>query len=62
MNFLRCHDHIFSDHPQPNKDKGANDNGNPDSVTDAANRRQAATDELMLERFRKRERQRLIRR
>ncbi|KAI3449314.1 hypothetical protein Pfo_005979 [Paulownia fortunei] len=60
------HDHIFSEHPQLYKDKGADDNGlesrNPDSVADAASRRQAATDEFMLERFRKRERQRLIRR
>ncbi|EYU46891.1 hypothetical protein ABFS82_04G000400 [Erythranthe guttata] len=51
---------------QLQKDKGANDNGvesrKPDSVADGATRRQAATDEIMLNRFRKRERQRLIRR
>lgn len=33
-----------------------------DSITDVAVRRQAATDEFMLERFRKRERHRVMRR
>ncbi|KAK6123332.1 hypothetical protein DH2020_042927 [Rehmannia glutinosa] len=57
---------LRKEHPQLYKDKGADDNGlesrNPDSAADAASRRQAATDEFMLDRFRKRERQRLIRR
>ncbi|KAL8459744.1 hypothetical protein ACS0TY_036177 [Phlomoides rotata] len=58
---------LRKEHPQQYKDKGTHDTGlesrHPaDSVTDAASRRQAATDEFMLERFRKRERQRQIRR
>ncbi|GFP93647.1 uncharacterized protein c9orf78 [Phtheirospermum japonicum] len=62
---------LRKDHPQLYKDKSAEDNNkngpesrNPESVgaADGANRRQAATDEFMLNRFRKRERQRLIRR
>ncbi|PIN00524.1 hypothetical protein CDL12_26972 [Handroanthus impetiginosus] len=57
---------LRKEHPQLYKDEGADDKGlesrHPDSVADAATRRQAATDEFMLERFRKRERQRLIRR
>ncbi|GER45869.1 hepatocellular carcinoma-associated antigen 59family protein [Striga asiatica] len=60
---------LRKEHPQLYKDKGADDNGglesrHHDSVGDGhgASRRQAATDEFMLERFRKRERQRLIRR
>ncbi|KAK6148511.1 hypothetical protein DH2020_019423 [Rehmannia glutinosa] len=52
---------LRKEHPQLYKDKGADDNGlesrNPDSAADAASRRQAATDEFMLDRFRKRERQ-----
>ncbi|CAA0830614.1 Unknown protein [Striga hermonthica] len=60
---------LRKEHPQLYKDKGADDNGglesrHHDSNGDGhgASRRQAATDEFMLERFRKRERQRLIRR
>ncbi|KAH6770475.1 integrator complex subunit-like protein [Perilla frutescens var. hirtella] len=57
---------LRKEHPELYKDKGANANGleskNQDSVADGGGRRQAATDEFMLERFRKRERQRLIRR
>ncbi|KAG8374491.1 hypothetical protein BUALT_Bualt10G0000400 [Buddleja alternifolia] len=57
---------LRKEHPQLYKDKGADNSGlesrHPDSVPDAAVRRQAATDEFMLERFRKRERQRMIRR
>ncbi|KAJ8898737.1 hypothetical protein K2173_004927 [Erythroxylum novogranatense] len=54
------------DHPELYKEKGLQDD-NPaskpaDSSTDAAARRQAATDEFMLERFRKRERHRVMRR
>ncbi|KAL0420200.1 UNVERIFIED_CONTAM: protein COP1 SUPPRESSOR 2 [Sesamum radiatum] len=57
---------LRKDHPQLYKDKGADNNGleskHADSLPDAASRRQAATDAFMLERFRKRERQRLVRR
>lgn len=64
---------LRKENPQLNKDKGSSDNNNnnngpeskqPDSGQDsgAAVRRQAATDQFMLERFRKRERQRLTRR
>lgn len=58
---------LSREHPQLHKDKSTYDTGldsrHPaDSVADAATRRQAATDEFMLERFRKRERQRQIRR
>ncbi|KAL6968756.1 Protein COP1 SUPPRESSOR 2 [Sarracenia purpurea var. burkii] len=56
------------EHPELYKDRSAEDNGlepkPSDSVPDAgaAGRRQAATDEFMLERFRKRERHRVMRR
>ncbi|KAJ4954508.1 hypothetical protein NE237_011291 [Protea cynaroides] len=56
------------DHPELyNKEKGAQDNALGSrpvdgTNTDAAGRRQAATDEFMLERFRKRERNRVMRR
>ncbi|XP_041993454.1 protein COP1 SUPPRESSOR 2-like [Salvia splendens] len=57
---------LRKDHPELHKDKGAQETGvearNQDSVADGAGRRQAATDELMLDRFRKRERQRMTRR
>ncbi|KAK1398684.1 Hepatocellular carcinoma-associated antigen 59 [Heracleum sosnowskyi] len=53
------------EHPQLHKDKDAEKNGQEprpnDSNPDAAVRRQAATDEIMLERFRKRERFRVRR-
>lgn len=53
------------EHPQLYKDKNAEKNGPEprpnDSNPDAAVRRQAATDEIMLERFRKRERFRVRR-
>ncbi|KAK4406861.1 protein COP1 SUPPRESSOR 2 [Sesamum angolense] len=61
-----CSLYLSLDHPQLYKDKGADNNGleskHADSLPDAASRRQAATDAFMLERFRKRERQRLVRR
>ncbi|KAK1279276.1 hypothetical protein QJS04_geneDACA004744 [Acorus gramineus] len=55
------------EHPELYKDKGAQDGvtgAKPaeNSNTDAVGRRQAATDEFMLERFRKRERHRVMRR
>ncbi|XP_059625503.1 protein COP1 SUPPRESSOR 2 [Cornus florida] len=54
------------EHPELYKDRGAEDNGlesRPgDSSTEAAGQRQAATDEFMLERFRRRECHRVIRR
>ncbi|XP_043720967.1 protein COP1 SUPPRESSOR 2 [Telopea speciosissima] len=55
------------DHPELYKDKGVQDNGMGTRPVDgtnseAAGRRQAATDEFMLERFRKRERNRGMRR
>ncbi|CAL5385933.1 unnamed protein product [Camellia sinensis] len=54
------------DHPELYKERGVEDAGQEsrpiDSGTDAAGRRQAATDEFMLERFRKRERHRVMRR
>lgn len=54
------------EHPELYKDKGAQDNGGgsrlPDASTEVAGRRQAATDEFMLDRFRKRERHRVMRR
>ncbi|XP_057781209.1 protein COP1 SUPPRESSOR 2 [Salvia miltiorrhiza] len=57
---------LRKEHPELYKDKGAQETGpearNPDSVADVAGRRQAATDEFMLDRFRKRERQRMTRR
>ncbi|KAK9281596.1 hypothetical protein L1049_004499 [Liquidambar formosana] len=54
------------EHPELYKDRGAQDNGagsrSTDTSTDAAGRREAATDQFMLERFRKRERHRVMRR
>ncbi|XP_019168508.1 PREDICTED: uncharacterized protein C9orf78 homolog [Ipomoea nil] len=54
------------EHPELYKDRNFEDNSMEsianDSVTDVAVRRQAATDEFMLERFRKRERHRVMRR
>lgn len=54
------------EHPELYKDKGVQDNGGgsrlPDASTEVAGRRQAATDEFMLDRFRKRERHRVMRR
>ncbi|KAK1560831.1 hypothetical protein Q3G72_031341 [Acer saccharum] len=51
------------EHPELYKDKGSQDNaagpkGPTDNSSDAAGNRQAATDQFMLERFRKRERNR----
>lgn len=57
---------IFAEHPELYKDKGVQDNGGgsrlPDASTEVSGRRQAATDEFMLDRFRKRERHRVMRR
>ncbi|XP_057966570.1 protein COP1 SUPPRESSOR 2 [Malania oleifera] len=57
---------LRKEHPELYKDRVAQDNGGgsrqTDNSTDAAGRRQAATDEFMLERFRKRERHRVMRR
>ncbi|KAG0576089.1 hypothetical protein M758_5G054200 [Ceratodon purpureus] len=62
---------LRSDHPEVHKNKGGGEGGgrgNPIDTTSETldvgngNRRQAATDEIMLERFRKRERSRLMRR
>lgn len=54
------------DHPELYKDRGTEDNGlgsrPSDSGADPSGRRLAATDEFMLQRFRKRERQRGMRR
>ncbi|XVF72876.1 hypothetical protein PTKIN_Ptkin12aG0155500 [Pterospermum kingtungense] len=54
------------EHPELYKDRGSQDDisgSKPtDTSTDASGTRQAATDEFMLERFRKRERQRVMRR
>uniref|UniRef100_A0A7N0TGK4 Uncharacterized protein n=1 Tax=Kalanchoe fedtschenkoi TaxID=63787 RepID=A0A7N0TGK4_KALFE len=54
------------DQPQLQKDKGPQENGGgakpADAGNDGAGRREAATDEIMLERFRKRERHRGMRR
>ncbi|XP_004288659.1 PREDICTED: uncharacterized protein LOC101296041 [Fragaria vesca subsp. vesca] len=54
------------EHPELYKDKSSQDNGGVpkqnDTGTDTAGQRQAATDEFMLERFRKRERHRGMRR
>ncbi|KAK9950367.1 hypothetical protein M0R45_005860 [Rubus argutus] len=54
------------EHPELYKDRSSQDNGGVpkqnDNSTDAAGQRQAATDEFMLERFRKRERHRGMRR
>lgn len=56
----------FAEHPELYKDRGSQDESSgsrpTDTSTDAAGSRQAATDEFMLERFRKRERQRVMRR
>lgn len=70
--FAECHFllltryEIFAEHPELYKDKGVQDNGGgsrlPDASTEVAGRRQAATDEFMLDRFRKRERHRVMRR
>lgn len=60
---------LRSEHPEPFKDKGRGGGagrgdpiGSNSEKLDLGNRRQAATDEIMLERFRKRERSRLMRR
>ncbi|XP_022146355.1 uncharacterized protein C9orf78 homolog [Momordica charantia] len=54
------------DHPELYKDRSLQDDGSgskpTDTGTEAAGQRQAATDEFMLERFRKRERHRVMRR
>lgn len=56
----------LTEHPELYKDKSSQDNGGVpkqnDTGTDTAGQRQAATDEFMLERFRKRERHRGMRR
>lgn len=56
----------LAEHPELYKDRGSQDDipgSKPtDTSTDAAGSRQAATDQFMLERFRKRERQRVMRR
>lgn len=56
---------LRKDHPELYKERGAQDNGvgsrQPDAGADAAGRREAATDQFMLERFRKRERHRVRR-
>lgn len=58
----------FADHPELYKDKEGQGAGRGNAIDpsgetlDVGNRRQAATDEIMLERFRKRERSRLMRR
>jgi hypothetical protein len=55
-----------TDHPVTNKGGGEGAGRGPidtsSETLDVGNRRQAATDEIMLERFRKRERSRLMRR
>lgn len=57
---------LRKEHPELYKDKGVDDIGpvskHSDSVTDGAARRPAATDEFMLQRFRKQERHRVMRR
>lgn len=60
---------LRSDHPETFKNKGGGEGGagrgaidTSSETLDVGNRRQAATDEIMLERFRKRERSRLMRR
>ncbi|KAL4354624.1 hypothetical protein GQ457_06G030630 [Hibiscus cannabinus] len=54
------------EHPELYKDRGSQDDNASSKPTDASNdaagSRQAATDQFMLERFRKRERQRVMRR
>lgn len=63
--FLDCNKKL-AEHPELYKDRSSQDDGAgskpADNNTDAAGRRQAATDEFMLERFRKRERHRVMRR
>lgn len=60
------YNYILADHPELYKDKGVDNIGpvsrHSDSVTDGAARRPAATDEFMLQRFRKQERHRVMRR
>lgn len=55
----------IAEHPELYKDRSSQDEGagskQSNASTDAAGRRQAATDEFMLERFRKRERHRVRR-
>lgn len=57
---------ISTEHPELYKERGAESSSQEpkpnESGADAAGRRQAATDEFMLERFRKRERHRVMRR
>ncbi|KAH6554603.1 hypothetical protein KP509_1Z321700 [Ceratopteris richardii] len=55
---------IRKDNLQVYKPKDSHEKGQRENTTDGntGNRRQAATDEIMLERFRKRERNRLMRR
>lgn len=59
---------LRSDHPEAFKNKGGGEGAGRGPIDtssetlDVGNRRQAATDEIMLERFRKRERSRLMRR
>ncbi|XP_022890465.1 protein COP1 SUPPRESSOR 2 [Olea europaea var. sylvestris] len=57
---------LRKDHPELYKDKGVDNIGpvsrHSDSVTDGAARRPAATDEFMLQRFRKQERHRVMQR
>lgn len=56
----------LAEHPQLYKDGDTQDNGGEskqsDASADVGGRRQAATDEFMLDRFRKRERHRVMRR
>ena len=58
---------LYADHPDLYKDRGVQADGTgtkstENSSTEGVGQRQAATDEFMLERFRKRERQRVMRR
>ncbi|KAJ0111165.1 hypothetical protein Patl1_00750 [Pistacia atlantica] len=63
--FLTVYEKL-AEHPELYKDRGSQDDGAgarpTDNGADAAGSRQAATDEFMLERFRKRERHRVMRR
>lgn len=56
----------LTEHPELYKDRSSQDDGGVsrqnDTGTEAAGQRQAATDQFMLERFRKRERHRVMRR
>ncbi len=56
----------LAEHPELYKDRSLPDDGagskQTDTSTDAPGQRQAATDQFMLERFRKRERHRVMRR